>query len=142
MKWTNVRFCSGSVCLRVNFLFSLSKKISPHKRSANPLTSREPVARLDNFDWKDKCDNEPKESAYICAKERNVKHHAMSVLANATFPRSGVSRSSGSGFNELPRMSVRSFYNSELKNKPDYSVNFFDGVLDFVKCIRGLDSEF
>jgi hypothetical protein len=39
----------------------------------------------------------PYVSAYICAKERSVKHQFMSVLAKATFPRSGLSRSSGSG---------------------------------------------
>lgn len=39
----------------------------------------------------------PYVSAYICAKDRSVKHQCMSELANATLPFSGLNRSSGSG---------------------------------------------
>lgn len=97
MKCTNVRFASGSAGLRENLRVSLLNQMSPHRRSAKALTSTEP-AHDGKPRWMNHTGpNLPYVSAYICAKDLRVTHHAMSVLAKATFPFSGLSRSSGSG---------------------------------------------
>lgn len=72
-----------------------------------------------------------------------MKHHPISVLANATLPFSGLRRSSGSG--SIPLCEDGYIQNTFLFKirmlVPDESVDFLDGVLDLVIRIRRLDTE-
>jgi hypothetical protein len=64
----------------------------------------------------------------------------MSVLANATFPLSGLSRSSGSGSIELWEKSVES-KGCTCLNVPDESVNFLNCMLYFIESICRFDTQ-
>lgn len=83
--------------------------------------------------------NIPYASAYIWAKERSVKHQCMSVDAKATLPFSGLRRNSGSGLIPLP--AGENSRKDDKSKLPNERVNLFDGVLNLVVCVRGLDAQ-
>ena len=75
----------------------------------------------------------PYVSAYICAKERRVKHQCISVLANATLPFSGLKRRSGSGSIPLCRLYERNYLVKRNYYVRNDGVHFFDSMFDLIE---------
>jgi hypothetical protein len=65
----------------------------------------------------------------------------MSVLAKATFPFSGLNRSSGSGSIALfPSSGIK--FQRYWRNSRNEGVDFFNGVFDFVVSVRRFYAQF
>jgi hypothetical protein len=88
----------------------------------------------------------PYTEAYNDAKEESVKQYPISVLANATFPSSGLSLNAGSGLMPLHRPSVSIEHPLRISKRPNLSVpdegiHFLDGRFHFVVRVCRWDTK-
>lgn len=91
--------------------------------------------------------NIPYREAYNEAKEESVKQYPISVLANATFPSSGLSLNAGSGLIPLHQPPFNFEYSLHINKKrnmsiPNESIHFLDGGFNFVVGIGRWNTKF